>query len=44
MGSESPGMGTQHDAIPFMQTRNDMYGILDCYAYEPELDELFKED
>ena len=36
--------GTQRDAIPFMQTRNDMYGFLDYYAYEQKLDELFKGD
>ena len=34
--------GTQRDAIPFMQTRNDMYGFLDYYAYEQKLDELFE--
>ncbi len=36
--------GTQREAIPFMQTRNDMYEFLDYYAYEQKLDELFKED
>jgi methylisocitrate lyase len=36
--------GTQRDAIPYMQTRNDMYGFLDYYAYEQKLDELFKWD
>jgi methylisocitrate lyase len=36
--------GTQRDAIPFMQTRNDMYEFLDYYAYEQKLDELFKGD
>jgi methylisocitrate lyase len=36
--------GTQRDVIPAMQTRNDMYGFLDYYAYEQKLDELFKED
>ena len=36
--------GTQRDAIPMMQTRNDMYGFLDYYAYEQKLDELFKGD
>lgn len=36
--------GTQRDVIPSMQTRNDMYGFLDYYAYEQKLDELFKGD
>jgi len=36
--------GTQRDVIPSMQTRNDMYGFLDYYAYEQKLDALFKGD
>ena len=36
--------GTQRDAIPSMQTRDDMYEFLDYYAYEQKLDELFKEE
>lgn len=33
--------GTQADAIHSMQTRNELYDVLDYHAYEQKLDELF---
>ena len=33
--------GTQRDALPMMQTRDDLYRYLDYHAYEKKLDELF---
>lgn len=33
--------GTQRDVVPMMQTRAELYGFLDYYAYEAKLDELF---
>jgi methylisocitrate lyase len=36
--------GTQRDVIPTMQTRADMYDLLDYYAYEQKLDELFSRE
>ncbi|MBM7568317.1 methylisocitrate lyase [Paenibacillus sacheonensis] len=35
------GKGTQADAVHLMQTREDLYGYLDYYAYERKLDALF---
>ncbi len=34
--------GTQASVLPQMQTREDLYQILNYYAYEEKLDELFK--
>ena len=34
--------GTQENLIPNMQTRTDLYQILNYYAYEEKLDELFQ--
>ncbi len=34
--------GTQESMLPNMQTRADLYQILNYYAYEEKLDELFK--
>ncbi len=34
--------GTQEEVLPKMQTREDLYQILNYYAYEQKLDELFK--
>ncbi len=36
--------GTQHNVIPLMQPRADMYRYLDYYAYEQKLDELFQKN
>jgi len=36
--------GTQKSAIPFMQSRDDLYRYLDYHAYEQKLDELFAKD
>jgi methylisocitrate lyase len=33
--------GSQRDALPFMQTREELYRYLDYHAYEEKLDELF---
>ncbi|WP_435641415.1 methylisocitrate lyase [Micavibrio aeruginosavorus] len=33
--------GTQKDAVPSMQTREELYKVLDYYAYEQKLDALF---
>ena len=33
--------GTQKSALPFMQSRADLYKYLDYHAYEKKLDELF---
>jgi methylisocitrate lyase len=33
--------GTQRDALPLMQTRDELYRHLDYHAYERKLDELF---
>ncbi len=33
--------GSQRDALPLMQTRDDLYRYLDYHAYEKKLDELF---
>lgn len=33
--------GTQKDAVPSMQTREELYKTLDYYAYEEKLDALF---
>jgi hypothetical protein len=37
--SKGTGTGTESDVM-----RNDMYGVLDYYAYEQKLDESFKGD
>jgi len=34
--------GTQESMLPNMQTRDELYQILNYYAYEEKLDELFK--
>lgn len=34
--------GTQESVLPDMQTRDELYQILNYYAYEEKLDELFK--
>lgn len=36
------GQGTQASTLPQMQTREELYQILNYYAYEEKLDELFK--
>ncbi len=36
--------GTQQSAIPAMQTREALYNVLDYYAYEKKLDELFAKE
>jgi methylisocitrate lyase len=36
------GQGTQASSLPQMQTREELYQILNYYAYEEKLDELFK--
>jgi len=36
--------GSQKDAIPLMQTRADLYDVLDYYAYEQKLDRLFAQE
>jgi methylisocitrate lyase len=33
--------GSQRDALPLMQTREDLYRYLDYHAYEKKLDDLF---
>ena len=33
--------GSQREALPLMQTRDELYGYLDYHAYERKLDELF---
>jgi methylisocitrate lyase len=33
--------GTQKDAVASMQTREELYKVLDYYAYEQKLDALF---
>lgn len=35
--------GTQKAVIPYMQTREQLYEVLDYYSYEKKLDKLFKE-
>lgn len=35
--------GTQQAVIPLMQTRSELYDVLDYYAYESKLDSLFAE-
>lgn len=34
--------GSQESMLPHLQTRNELYRILNYYAYEEKLDELFK--
>ncbi|MFN7184689.1 MAG: isocitrate lyase/phosphoenolpyruvate mutase family protein, partial [Thermomonas haemolytica] len=36
--------GTQRGVIELMQTREELYGVLDYHAYERKLDELFPRD
>ena len=36
--------GTQRNALPTMQTREELYDLLDYHAYERKLDELFAKD
>ncbi len=36
--------GHQRDVVEIMQTRDELYGYLDYYAYEEKLDELFNND
>jgi methylisocitrate lyase len=36
--------GTQQQVLPTMQTRADLYDLLDYHAYEQKLDELFAKD
>ena len=33
--------GTQKSVVPYMQTREELYGVLGYHAYEQKLDELF---
>jgi methylisocitrate lyase len=33
--------GTQRDAVPLMQTREELYRYLDYHAYEQKLDAMF---
>jgi methylisocitrate lyase len=33
--------GTQKNALPLMQSRDDLYKYLDYHAYEQKLDDLF---
>ena len=33
--------GTQKSVVPYMQTREELYQVLDYYDYEKKLDELF---
>jgi methylisocitrate lyase len=35
------GKGTQKDALPSMQTREELYEIIDYHSYEKKLDDLF---
>jgi methylisocitrate lyase len=35
--------GTQKAVVDSMQTRDELYEVLDCHAYERKLDELFRE-
>jgi methylisocitrate lyase len=34
--------GTQKAVVPYMQTRDELYKVLDYYSYEEKLDQLFK--
>ncbi|EDO8961702.1 methylisocitrate lyase, partial [Campylobacter coli] len=34
--------GHQKDVLEIMQTREELYEMLDYYSYEQKLDELFK--
>ena len=36
--------GTQQNVLPTMQTREELYGLLDYHAYERKLDELFAKE
>jgi methylisocitrate lyase len=36
--------GTQRAVLDVMQTRDELYGVLDYHAYERKLDELFAND
>jgi methylisocitrate lyase len=36
--------GTQHNVVPLMQTREELYRYLDYHAYEEKLDALFAKD
>jgi methylisocitrate lyase len=36
--------GTQKNAVGTMQTREELYKVLDYYSYEKKLDKLFKEE
>jgi methylisocitrate lyase len=36
--------GTQKQLVPMMQTRSDLYKVLDYHAYEQKLDELFAKE
>ena len=36
--------GTQHNVVPLMQTREELYRYLDYHAYEAKLDALFAKD
>jgi methylisocitrate lyase len=36
--------GTQAAVVPLMQTRAELYDVLDYHAYERKLDELFAKD
>lgn len=36
--------GTQKDLLADMQTREELYGVLDYHAYEQKLDELFNKE
>jgi len=36
--------GTQRNVLPTMQTREELYDLLDYHAYERKLDELFAKD
>jgi methylisocitrate lyase len=34
--------GTQIEALPLMQTRDELYAVLDYHAFEQKLDKLFQ--
>ncbi len=36
--------GTQASLLPQMQTREELYDVLDYYAYEHKLDQLFAKE
>jgi methylisocitrate lyase len=36
--------GTQKEVVDLMQTRADLYDVLDYYSFEQKLDQLFSSD